>query len=300
MVLFERFLHQPYLRPLWIVTGCGLLLTFSSCQRQSDALSSHKPELQGAGRASPGDKAGSKELSGQTSPDLREILRQLTGASLPEPSQVSAKVVGGSVNVAIGERKLLLSRAGSGETLEALLYGGDPIEPGPGIVILAGERSHYADLMLALYREAAGILVIRTSRERKISQRVQDALTAIAYLRDRPKIRSVDLVGLGADGPTCLLARGLSGEVVRRTYAEYAGFSFAWIKDPNDDRYLPEASRYGDLGGLAAAIAPGELFLGIAKGLDAAPLRKAYGESSALRIDEGMVLHSEVVKWLLR
>jgi hypothetical protein len=219
---------------------------------------------------------------------------------MPEASQVSAKVLGGSVHVAIGEMKLLLSRGGSGEQVEAFLYGGEPIEAGGGVVVLAGEGSNYVNLMLALYRESAGILVIKLPQERKLRQRVQDALTGIAYLRSRPKIRSVDLVGLGGDGPTCVLARGLCGEVVRRTYAEYAGFSFAWVKDPEDYRYLPEALRYGDLAGLAAAIAPGELFLGCAKGLDLAPLRNAYGNLRALRIDEGQVLHSEVAKWLLR
>lgn len=250
-----------------------------------------------------GGQAGKQQENGgggQPPADLREEIRRITGATLPDPSQASAKMLGGSVNLGIGEMKLLLSRGGSGETVEALLYGGEPIEPGGAIVILTRDEDRWSSLMLALYRDTAGILVIRTSPQEKLRKRVQDALIAVAYLSSRPKIRSVDLVGLGGEGPTCLLARGLCGGAVRRTYAENAAFSFASVTDPNDPRYLPEAVRYGDLPRFATAAAPGELFLGSAKGLDAAPLRKAYGGSSALRIEEGWVPHSVVTQWLTR
>src|SRR5207247_8667875 len=48
-----------------------------------------------------------------------------------------------------------------------------------------------------------------------MAEQVQDVLTALAFLRGQRGIRRVNLVGDGAMGPVCLLARALDAKVAR-------------------------------------------------------------------------------------
>jgi hypothetical protein len=68
----------------------------------------------------------------------------------------------------------------------------------------------------------------------------------------------------------------------------------------DDDRFLPGALRYGDAAGLAALAAPGELLLTEAGGLDASPLRAAYGDSGRLRVENASLPAASMADWLTR
>ena len=236
--------------------------------------------------------------------EIRAALRQELGARLPNPGEVSATIEGGSVRVGIGEMKITLSRASTGEELKILLYEGNSSD-GRALIILDENSWGWSSLMVELYKEGVTVLVVKVSERRrveptagKLGWRVRDALTAIAYLRDRPDIQTIDLAGLGDAGPLALVVRAVCGNAVRRTYAENAAFSFSSVKNQESQMYLAAAHRYGDLGGIASAGAPRELFLARAKGFDASLLRKAYGDSATLRVEETSVPHSVLLDWL--
>jgi hypothetical protein len=93
-----------------------------------------------------------------------------------------------------------------------------------------------------------------------VANRVQDILTALAYLSSPSDAGRAALVGLGEAGVWCLLARGLAPEVAACA-ADVAKL------DLNDDEavagrlFVPLLRKAGDLRTAAALAAPGPLFL---------------------------------------
>jgi dienelactone hydrolase len=94
-----------------------------------------------------------------------------------------------------------------------------------------------------------------------LAQRVHDILTAVAFAKGHEKTKTVHLVGWDKAGVWALLARGLCGDAVARTAGDCDGFRFDEVRSPADERMLPGALKYGDLPGLAALAAPGELYI---------------------------------------
>jgi hypothetical protein len=137
-----------------------------------------------------------------------------------------------------------------------------------------------------------------------VAERVHDILTAVAYARGDGQTKSVHLVGFDRAGPWVALARGLCGDKVGKAAADANGFRFEQVKDANDEMMLPGALRYGGLLTLAAAGAPGELFLHNTKGAGpAAALEAAYraqGQAERLRREDAPADPVAVVTWLLR
>jgi hypothetical protein len=143
--------------------------------------------------------------------------------------------------------------------------------------------------------------------------RVQDVLTALAYLRARaytvpgsvgcaPRAGGVHLVGLGQAGLWCLLARALAGTTVGRMVVDAAQFDCtaddAWI----ESLYLPLLRRAGDLRTAVALSAPGPLWIhNAAPGFPSAWCRQAYraaGTPDALHIRTGRADPATIVAWL--
>ena len=92
------------------------------------------------------------------------------------------------------------------------------------------------------------------------ARRVHDALTVLAYVsRTEPKPSSVDVVGLPGAGHWAAAAGVVSGGVVSRLVLDTAGFRFGLVRDLRDPDFLPGGAKYGDLPGLLALRAPGEL-----------------------------------------
>jgi hypothetical protein len=94
-----------------------------------------------------------------------------------------------------------------------------------------------------------------------LANRVHDILTAVGCAKHLYGATSIDLVGSGEAGPWVVLARGLCGNVVRRTVADCRNFSFKNVRLPSDPMFLPGGLKYGDLIGFAGLAAPGELYL---------------------------------------
>ncbi len=89
---------------------------------------------------------------------------------------------------------------------------------------------------------------------------MQDILTAVAWLRRTGGVASVSLVGIGAAGPWCLLACGLSPHVDR------AVIDADRFETDSDEAYenrlfIPVLRRLGGLSAAAALATPAELYL---------------------------------------
>jgi hypothetical protein len=82
-----------------------------------------------------------------------------------------------------------------------------------------------------------------------LANRVQNLLTTIAFARGRPQTRSVQLIGLGEQGPAALLARALAGDVVDRAAIDLNGFDFDQVRNDTDPMLLPGGLKYGGLCG---------------------------------------------------
>jgi hypothetical protein len=91
-------------------------------------------------------------------------------------------------------------------------------------------------------------------------QRVHDVLTLIAFVNgDEHAAKEIHLVGTGGMGPIAAAARFQSGKVVSKAIIDTAGFRFVNLKSWRDPQFFPGAVRYGDLPGMLALNAPGEL-----------------------------------------
>lgn len=99
-----------------------------------------------------------------------------------------------------------------------------------------------------------------TYNRTETANRVQDILTAVAWLRRTGGVAAVSLVGIGAAGPWCLLACGLSPHVDR------AVIDTDRFETDSDEAYesrlfIPVLRRLGGLAAAAALATPAELFL---------------------------------------
>ena len=115
--------------------------------------------------------------------------------------------------------------------------------------------------------------------------RVQDILTAIAYLKTRASV--VHLVGLGLAGLWTLLARGLTSDIAL-TIADAARFDYDDDNQWVESLFIPHLRRAGDFRTAAALAAPGRLFIhNLSASFPAGWFRSVYaagGASEALRL----------------
>lgn len=134
-----------------------------------------------------------------------------------------------------------------------------------------------------------------------LANRVHDILTAVAMAKKLGK--TVHLVGFGRAGPWVALARGLCGEAVARTAADFNNFRFGNILSMNDEMMLPGALKYGGLPALAALAAPHPLFAHNAQGTGAEhwlpDAYRAAGRPENLQVTNEPATE-KAIAWLLR
>jgi len=130
--------------------------------------------------------------------------------------------------------------------------------------------------------------------------RVQDILTAIAYLGSRDDIRRIDLVGLDAAGVWCLLANALAPQV-RRAAIDMNGFSddkSAW----EGDDFIPGILRAGGAGIASALCSPRRMLLyDTRENFPTDFLVAAYeaaGKAGQLRVEREELKDDEIAEWL--
>ncbi|MBI2803375.1 MAG: acetylxylan esterase [Planctomycetes bacterium] len=268
-------------------------------------------------------------------------LRAMMTDELPPASAVECVAKGDKTEkdglVAV---ELFLSRKGQGERVKTQVVHGKNFD-GRGVIWVHPDgikslwnKGKLVPAAQAIVDKGAGILAVETFRtgdaagERPttnmkvgslayagyfygynralVAERVHDILTAVAFARSHEKAKSINLVGFGKAGPWVLLARGLCGDAVQRTAADVNGFRFEQVKDFDDEMMLPGALKYGGLPGLAAVIAPHELYLHNTKSTgtgQAGLLQAAYrasGQPARLQRQGARVGGVAVVNWLLR
>ena len=131
--------------------------------------------------------------------------------------------------------------------------------------------------------------------------RIQDILTALAYLGSRTDVTSVQLLGMGAAGLWCLFARALAPGV-GRTVVDGNRFRASDDAHWAEHLFIPAIRAAGDLRSAAALIAPAPLFVHNA-GTDfpVEEFRTFYrvaGACSALEISSRRVNRTALHDWL--
>ncbi len=137
-----------------------------------------------------------------------------------------------------------------------------------------------------------------------LAQRVHDILTAVAFAKGHEKTKTVHLVGFEKAGPWVLLARGLCGDTVARTAADFDGFRFDKVRTTTDEMMLPGGLKYGGLPALAALAAPSELYVHNHQGTGSGKWLKAVyqtaGAMDKLQRSSEKIMDEKVAEWLLR
>ncbi len=131
--------------------------------------------------------------------------------------------------------------------------------------------------------------------------RIQDILTALAYLRSRADVSVCHLAGMGEAGLWCLFARALAPDVGRTIIDGNrfrAGDDAHWA----EHLYIPAVRAAGDLRTAAAMIAPGPLYVhnaGMEFPID--EFRSFYGAAEGrreLRISSRRVNRTALHDWI--
>lgn len=106
-----------------------------------------------------------------------------------------------------------------------------------------------------------GVSHFHTYNQATAACRVQDVLTAIAYLGSLDSLRGCHLMGLGRAGIWCLLARALCPEV-ERTVVDFdrlaVGDDRNWLEE---ELFIPAIRSAGDVRTALALCAPGDLLV---------------------------------------
>ena len=133
------------------------------------------------------------------------------------------------------------------------------------------------------------------------SNRVQDILTAIAYLESRTDAARVNLVGVGEGGLWSLLARALAPQL-HRTLVDVSLFSSEEDQAYLEHLYVPVLRRAGDFK-TAAMLAPASRLLihNTGENFSTDWFRQAYelaGKTDLLEIESDELPREQVLSWL--
>lgn len=244
----------------------------------------------------------------------RDALLLAFGAELPAPGSVEGTAVSRTESDAFVMEKLLLARPGAGDQIPAILYLPAGKTPSGAVLLVHDEgKAAFANTRQAgpdervrvLLRDGHAVMTMdpflvgeynlpwqRAQRfEHKFldtflptddAHRVQDVLTALAYLRGRKDTGSLtDLVGFRNAGLWCLYASALD-DGVRKTIVDVNHFN-----NENDDAwverfYVPSIRSLGGTATAAALISPRPLFIANTdRNFDVAPIEAVYALQQA-------------------
>jgi hypothetical protein len=137
------------------------------------------------------------------------------------------------------------------------------------------------------------------------AERVHDLLAVIQFARSNtPAVRQVSLAGLNGAGHWAAAARAQAGNAVAAMALDTAGFRFEDLSDIYAADFLPGSVKYGDLPGLLALGAPGDLWLAGEREIPALVRRMhklAGGKRGPVMAEAGADgVELEAAEWLLR
>ncbi|NIA15012.1 MAG: hypothetical protein GWP08_13145 [Nitrospiraceae bacterium] len=218
-----------------------------------------------------------------------DVLGLVLGAERPDVNDLAPERVGFDERSEYVQERWVLGRAAAGDRIPAILYRAADPTPQDAVLVVHGDgKAQLADvehggpgpLVSGLIAQGKAVLVIDafligehhapgavTKRVREgrfmdtfqptdTGYRVQDVLTALAYLRSRRDMTgTIDVIGLGDGGVWCLLAGAIDGGV-RKTLVDANGFDAdddaAWVAR----HYTPCIRSVGDIDTAAALLAP--------------------------------------------
>ena len=262
--------------------------------------------------------------------EMGVALRNSLMTEEPRSEEVMAWSRGGAETARFTLQRLLLSRYGVGDRIPAsLLTPKGAGAKGPAtLVVDANGRGDLIDdakpaagaLVTGLLARGQRVLAIdcfltgEASGERKrdikyfttynrtdVAERVQDILTAIAYLRGRGDVTGVNVVGVDDAGLWCLLACGLT-EKIGAVAADAARFD-----STSDDAFLERLlcshlRAAGDFVTAAAMIAPSRLMICNTGGKFAtdgiARVYRAAGATDRLKVARERVSAAAITEWI--
>ena len=177
-------------------------------------------------------------------------------------------------------------------------------------LLAAGESVLGVDLFLTGAHSSADGKVIRDTSDRYFTTynrtdaalRVQDILTALAYLKSQVAVSTLNLIGLGEAGLWCLLASGFAD--VTRTVVDANQFD-----SDNDAAYLhtlpiPSIRRVGDFRTAGTLIAPRHLLIHNTSNTFQtdwiADVYRAVDAADQLRVEMETVSASDIAAWLVK
>jgi dienelactone hydrolase len=268
---------------------------------------------------------------------LRPALEHAINVRQPEQADVQSQSRGVVEGKGFKMEKLLIGRKSVGDQIPALLFSNENPKPkAPGVVLvhtcgkqalmdaeqgvpgaavqaLIGKKMSVLAIDAFLTgeylrpggqvgRNFAGITHWTTYNRTDHAERIQDVLTAVAFLKSRPEVSDVHLVGVDKAGVWSLFARALADGVSRtaidadRTNATYDA---TWLAD----LYIPGLRCAGDVSTAGLLIAPAPLMImNTGKHFDTSKVAEAYkaaGESRFLRLREEIVGPDGVANYLL-
>jgi len=260
---------------------------------------------------------------------FREVLgpayRHALAAEYPAADAVRESPSGSDATA--GPRDLLVGRRGRGDRVPVRVW--TPLAGGTGRATLVvhpdgieGASAHEASLVEPLRRQGqlvASLDAFNTGRapaprdtsdrffttynRTDDANRVQDILTALAWLKGQPGVRDVSLIGLDRAGLWCLLAQALAPEL-DAVVADADGFA-----TERDEAYLERLSipLLRSVGGLETALTLG---LGTrlrvhntADAFDTTAVlasARATGAAERLQVSREKLTDAELVAWLTR
>ena len=264
-------------------------------------------------------------------------LRHTLAVDDPRPADLSVEAKGTTERSDVVVQRLLIGRSGQGDRLPAVLYrpvGGTAPMPSTLVIHPLGKaalvdatRGEPGALIRGLLDRGHMVLGVdafltgefhppygETQREPSVryfttfnrtdvALRVQDILTALAYLRGQEDVQAVQLVGLERAGLWCLLARGLAGDM-DRTVVDVDRLNIGEDEECLKDLFVPGLRRAGDFRTAGALTAPGWLFVHNTGGqFDTgwiADVYQAVHTEDRLRIQRERATTDEILDWLER
>ncbi len=286
----------------------------AECRRQRDELLPKKPE----------DRKRFEETLGLA-------YRHAILAELPNAEEVDARSLETQREDDVEMTRLSIGRKGRGDAVPAVVYRPKKLAGSACLLVhpdgramseeretgkLLGSLLKAGHLVLSidayLTGESAKLRTVRdeASKGKKffsaynrtdLVERVQDILTALAWLKGRKDVKEVALVGVGQAGAWCLFAAPFTPEGTR-VVADLAQVGNDEHVRWQADLFTPCLLKAGGFATAIALAAPRPLLLhDVSADLDTAPFRSAYAAANApkaLRIEKDTLSDKAVAGWL--
>jgi len=316
------------------------LLVFARDERPKNALNyeglanqliAHDKQL--LDRREPTDQVSLDRFRDEMGPIFKTVL----AVESPEPNDLMVERTGRTKRQDYWVERLIIGRKCHGDQIPAIMFiPAPPRAKFPATLIVHSEgkavlvdmdRGEPGPLVSGLLKRGQAVMAIDpfltgeynspfelARRERKGNYfttfnptddalRIQDVLTAVAYLQSRWDVERVNLVGIADAGIWCLLAGGFADNV-GRTAIDLATF------DPEDDSawekraFVPGIRRVGGLQTAASLTAPEPLYLYNAhENFDVASIKEPYraaGHEQNLEVRTSQPSDEELAEWLAR